>query len=140
MSSILSVAIGGLIAIMVYLNGALGIKTGNYFSSILIHIAGLVLVSLVILIKKEKNPYHKRAPYGYYLAGAVGALTVVLNNAAFPKLGIAIPVAVGLLGQSITSIVVDHFGWFGIQKVPFQKKKLIGFSIMLVGIVLLMIS
>jgi transporter family-2 protein len=52
-------------------------------------------------------------------------------------LGISIPLALGLFGQSLASIIIDHFGLFGMKSIRFRKKKIIGLVFVAAGIVLM---
>jgi transporter family-2 protein len=54
-------------------------------------------------------------------------------------LGVAVPLALGLLGQSVVSILIDNYGWLGMKKRPFQKKKLFGTLLTSLGIIVMMV-
>jgi transporter family-2 protein len=137
MNNIISAFIGALISIMILFNGALSGSTGNYTSLVIIHIVGLVSIILVILITKSKIKFKKGLPLYLYSAGAVGILTVLFNNLSFKALGVSIPLALGLLGQSFASMIVDHFGLFGMSVTKFEKKKYIGLVFITLGIIVM---
>jgi transporter family-2 protein len=69
-----------------------------------------------------------------YSAGAISVFTVMFNNLSYVALGVSIPVALGLLGQLLTSLFFDHFGFLGMTKIKFNKKKIIGLIIISLGI------
>ena len=64
----------------------------------------------------------------------MSVLTVLFNNISFPKIGVSLPVSLGLLGQISTSLVFDYYGLLRMPKIHFNKKKLIGFAVIIVGI------
>lgn len=66
-------------------------------------------------------------------------VAVVLNNICFSNLGVTLTLALSLFGQLIMSNLVDHFGLFNMPKIKFKKEKLIGFSIITLGIVVMTI-
>lgn len=136
---LLSILSGVLIAIMVTLNGSLTTWHGVYLASVIIHFVGLVFVVLFMKFRKEKIfGSHKRLPFYLYLGGAVGVITTVTNNMAFGKISVSAILALALLGQSISAIVIDHFGLFHMKVQKFNPKKLFGYAFVLVGIFFLM--
>lgn len=137
MYNFLSLLIGFLIAVMVYANGLLSEGMGNYSSLVIIHIIGLISISAFLVIKKVKVSFRNNLPLYLYSAGAITTFTVLINNMTYSKIGVALPVALGLLGQSITSIIFDQFGLLGMPKIKFNKKKLIGLGIITVGVCLM---
>ncbi len=139
MNYFISIIIGAIISVMILFNGTLSNAFGNYTSSIIIHLVGLISIILVLLISKSKFKFHKELPAYLYSAGAVGVFTVVFTNLSFAKLGVSLTLALGLLGQSIFSIFIDHFGLFGMKIVKFKRKKLTGLFIIAFGILIMTI-
>lgn len=134
MYNFLSLLIGTLIAVMVAFNGELAMSTGNYSSLVIIHAIGYVFLVLIMLFKKIKIPFKMNLPFWMYSAGAITVLTVLINNAVYSSLGVTIPVALGLLGQSVTSIIFDHYGLLEMPKIKFNSKKLVGIFIIIIGV------
>jgi transporter family-2 protein len=139
MYNFLAALSGALIAIMITFNGALSNAVGNYTSSIIIHVVGLLSIILVLIISKSKIVLKKKIPLYLYSAGAIGVFTVLFNNLSFSALGVSITLALGLLGQSISSIIVDHFGILGMKVIKFEKKKIIGLLLITLGILVMTI-
>jgi bacterial/archaeal transporter family-2 protein len=132
-----AVFIGFLISIMVTFNGTLDGYTGNYLSILIIHIVGLITVMLTLIIRREKLIFNEKLPLYIFSGGAIGVLLVLLNNLCFGSLGVSLTLALGVFGQLVLSIIIDNFGLFGMDMYKFNKKKLIGFAIMLIGIVVM---
>lgn len=139
MNNLISTFIGVLIAIMVMINGTLSNKTNNYTSIVIIHIVGLISIILVLIFTKTKFKLKKGIPLYLYSAGAIGVFTVLFNNISFSTLGVSLSLSLGLLGQSITSIAIDHFGLMGMKINRFEKKKIIGLVFITIGIVVMAI-
>jgi len=137
MNNITSTFIGALIAIMILFNGTLSNALGNYTSSVIIHIVGLFCMIFILLISKSTVKLEKGIPLYLYSAGVIGVFTVLFNNLTFYKLGVSITLALGLLGQSLCSIVVDHFGLLGMKVVRFENKKYIGLFFIIFGIIIM---
>ncbi|MPM71963.1 hypothetical protein SDC9_118935 [bioreactor metagenome] len=92
-----------------------------------------------MLINKSKVKIQKDIPIYLYSAGAIGVLTVLFSNLSFLKLGASLTIALGLLGQSLSSIVIDNFGLLEMQIFKFEKKKLIGLIFIILGIFIMTI-
>ena len=137
MYNLISIFIGGLISMMILLNGVLSNATGNYTSSVIIHMVGLFSIIMVLLLTKSKFKLQRGIPLYLYSAGAIGVFTVLFNNLSFAKLGVSIPLALGLLGQSLASIIIDHFGLLEMKVIRFEKKKIVGLLIISLGIVVM---
>ena len=129
----LSLLAGIIITVMVAVNGRLSGVYGIYTAAIIIHIVGLVLISAVVLVRKEK-PFARLHPWFFYLGGAIGVMTTVSNNFAFGRISVSAIMALGLLGQSLTGILIDHYGLLGMPKHRLNKSKLVGIALVLAGI------
>lgn len=136
---LLAVLDGILVAIMLSMNGGLSQRYGNYHATVLIHLTGLLLICLILWRKQGKFNLHKKIPWFFYLAGPIGVLTVIINNLTILTLGVTATIALGLLGQTLTSLVFDHWGILGMPKRAFHKGKWIGVGLIIFGIVIMMI-
>lgn len=139
MNNLISAFIGGLITIMIMINGNLSNTAGNYTATVVIHSVGLISVILVLIINKSNFKITRDIPIYMYSAGAIGVFTVLFNNVSFIKLGASLPIALGLLGQSVSSIIIDHFGLLEMKVVKFKKEKIIGLILITLGIVIMTI-
>lgn len=139
MNNLLSFLIGALISIMIMINGILSGSVGNYLSVVIIHIVGLIAMILILILNKAKIPFIKGLPLYLYSAGAIGVFTVLFNNISFTALGVSVPLALGLLGQSLTSIIIDHFGLLGMKIIKFDRKKSFGLLLITLGIIIMTI-
>lgn len=138
MYQILSLIIGILVAFMVSFNGNLTEQYGIIFATVIIHVIGSLVAFILCSFQKEKKTLWGYAPKWIYLGGAIGVLTTVCNNLAFGYICVTSIVALGLLGQTITALVIDSLGLFGMKKIMFKKASLPGFFFALVGIILML--
>ncbi|MCY6369488.1 DMT family transporter [Clostridium ganghwense] len=137
MHKLSAVFIGLLIAIMVTFNGFLAKYMDDYLSVLIIHIVGFLAVSLILIIRKKKFNLKQGIPIYLFSGGAVGVFLVLFNNICFKHMGVSLTLSLGLLGQSIASVIIDHFGLLGMAKYKFRTEKLIGFFLIFVGIVVM---
>jgi len=139
MNNLISAFIGAILSIMIMFNGVLTKTTGNYISIVVIHIVGLFSIILILLIRRPKLKLQNNIPLYWYSAGAIGVITVLFTNLSFLELGVSVTIALGLLGQSISSIIIDNFGLLGMDVVKFEKKKFIGLIFIAIGILIMTI-
>ena len=128
-----SILIGLIITIMVVFNGELTSFYGVYMSTAIIHFVGLFFVSILCIIKKIQL-ITKKISFLLYTGGAIGVVTIFFNNLAFNKISVSAIVALSLLGQAITSIIIDNYGFFHMPKQVFCKKKCISLFFMIFGV------
>ena len=136
---LLSLLMGVLISVMVAINGGLTTQYGVYSATVIIHIVGLVLISAVVLVKRERF-FPQRFVWFLYLGGAIGVLTTVFNNFSFGRISVSAILALGLFGQSVAGLLIDQYGFFGMKKHPFTKEKLIGIVLIISGIAAMITS
>lgn len=138
MYDLLAILTGVIISVMVLLNGGLTQSYGTYLAAVIIHIVGVIFAITLCIIKKQKFNRKSQAPLWAYLGGAIGVLTTLFSNYAFGRITMTSIIALGLLGQSLTSVLLDAFGLLGSQKRPLNKFSIIGFLPAIAGVYLMM--
>ena len=133
----LALLVGVVISVMVSLNNGLTQAYGAYGAAVIVHVVGVVFALALCLIKKEKPFFKKKIPLWAYGGGAIGVLTTISNNYAFRHISLTNIVALGLLGQSIASIVLDTTGWMGMQRRPLKSTAMAGYIPAMAGIFLM---
>lgn len=123
---------------MVVVNGRLGLFVGLYLSCLVIHAVGLVGSTLWLTAKRQVPFKHQKIPFHLYLGGFFGVGTVLLFNAAYGKISVTALVALGLLGQTVSALVVDHFGLLGMKKRPIHIRQTPGLVLAVVGIAVML--
>lgn len=133
---ICAVIVGILLATMVSINGALSGQVPNSIALVIIHLVG-ALATGVLLIVTRKRFTLKGIPFYFLGGGFVGFFVVFINNLCVLKIGVALTLALSLLGQSIVSGIIDHYGLLGMDIHKFKKEKVLGFIIVFIGIVVM---
>lgn len=136
---LLSIIIGVVIASLVFFNGQLNVHYGLYIATVIIHVVGLVTITIVMLVRKKKFTIPKHLPWIVYTGGILGVATTLFNNIAFGKISVSAILALSLLGQSVTSIIIDQFGLFHSNKIQLRPVKFIGIAVVMVGIVIMIV-
>jgi transporter family-2 protein len=136
---VLALFAGVLITALVASNGSLAGHYGIYLASVIMHVVGLTIMSATLLFRRE-FPFKRFAAWMLYMGGAIGVLTTLFNNFAFGQISISAILALGLLGQSITGLLVDQYGLMGMKKHPFELRKLLGLTLIIAGIIVMIDS
>jgi transporter family-2 protein len=124
---------------MVVFNGELSAAIGSYPATVIIHIVGLLISIVLLLIKREKRPSLAKVPFSLYLGGVVGVGTTLFTNLAFGIISISVILALSLLGESVTSLVIDQYGLFGSAIRKINIKKMLGLICIIAGIAVMII-
>ena len=85
MYNILALAIGALISIMLSVNGRLEGVVGLTNSLIIIHVVGLLTITFIMLIKRERIKIDKKIPIYMFLGGAIGVALTLVNMITISK-------------------------------------------------------
>lgn len=134
MYNLFALCTGFLISIMIFINGTLSNYVGSYMAIFILHLVALVFVQIIMLFKKENNFSKESIPIYLFFGGAIGVFINLFNIMCFKKLGMSLTISLGLLGQTIFSCIIDHFGFLGVKQQKFTKSKIVGFLLLLSGI------
>ena len=102
-------------------------------------LTGAIILAVAAALLFKPLPSGSRlghAPWWVWVGGAFGAFYVVASIVAAPRLGAATVVAVIVAGQSIASVVVDHYGWVGFEPKPVSAGRLVGIALVGTGVAL----
>lgn len=58
--------------------------------------------------------------------GLLGAFAVTIGLIGIPKVSAGIVIAATVFGQLLSAVVIDHFGWFGVPRVPLNPWRVAG--------------
>ncbi len=127
---------GAFMAIQGSFNSLLGRKIGLWETTLVVHLLGLVLVTvLIFLFGVGKGNWQEtpNAPWYTYLGGALSILIIYGVAAAIPKLGVTIATTSIVTCQLVTAAVLDHWGLFGLERISFTPLKGIGLLLLIIG-------
>jgi len=121
---------GGLVPIQGALNAHLGKSLNHPLQATFISFFGavVVLVFLLIVLSPALPSIAdlKSTPALYYTGGIYGVIFVTAILMLTPRIGIANTVVAAIVGQLIVSVILDHFGFFGLQRIPLSGLRLAG--------------
>ena len=127
------------IAVMLALNGELTEVYGEHLTTLIIHVVGLISVTIAAAAKRE-NPFKmaRGVPFAILLGGVINYFTTFFNTLAAGRISVTAILALSLLGQAATSLVIDCLGLFGMPRRRLGVPELCGLALTAAGIVLLL--
>jgi bacterial/archaeal transporter family-2 protein len=102
-------------------------------------IGSIALVAFILLSRTTWPPREQwgATPWWAWFGGILGAFYVVSTIIAGPRLGAAALLALIVLGQLATSLLVDHFGWLGFPQHSITPLRLLGALLLFGGMLLI---
>lgn len=138
MPLVLAAVSGSFMAIQGTFNSVLGKIIGFIESTFVVHLTGTILAGILILIMGNGN-FEKAGTVPWYAwsGGIVGVGIVLGVIGSISKLGVGLSTTAIIAAQLLTAYLIDHFGWFGMEKIPFDAGKLCGIILIITGAKLL---
>ncbi|MDO4650390.1 MAG: DMT family transporter [Eubacteriales bacterium] len=134
---LLTLLAGACQAAMASLNSMLKNHLGMFAMSLMVHLIGGFLLVLFMKLYKHERIHMTGMPWYLYTAGFFGIFLVITSGYCIGILGASVTTCIGITGQIIISAVIDHFGWFGVPRTPFNLKRLPCFALILAGLIII---
>ncbi|MBM7624066.1 DMT family transporter [Sporohalobacter salinus] len=138
---VFAVIAGTAMAIQGSLNSVLGKIIGFWEATFVVHIIATLLVAIIIFIfSLNKGDFGNlvKAPWYTYIGGILNVIILYGVVVTIPELGVANATTLIIVGQVTTAVIIDHFGFWGLETVPFQWIKLVGMGLLALGARLLL--
>jgi len=136
----LAFAAGVVLVVQVGVNATLRAGLGSPVAAALLSfLVGSLALALLLL---ASGPWPGRrqllaGPAWAWAGGVLGAFYVVSTIVLGPRLGAAALLALVILGQLLSSLVVDHYGWLGFPEHPMTLTRLVGALLLFGGALLI---
>lgn len=125
---------------MASLNGMLTSHVGMFGMSLMVHVIGGALLILYMKVTTCEKLKITGMPWYLYSAGFFGIFLVASSSYCIGILGVSFMTCISITGQLIISAVIDHFGWFGVPRIPFNIKRIPCFALILAGLIIINLS
>lgn len=139
--SILAILGGVSVAIQQVLNANLRVALDSAaWSGFVSYFVGVACMALLALALRDPIPsvaVAARVPWWAFSGGLFGATFIALAIFLIPKLGAASFIVLLVTGQMLASMMVDHFGWFGLPEHPIDLPRIVGTALLIGGCVLI---
>ncbi|NUT74729.1 DMT family transporter [Pseudomonas sp. C1C7] len=124
-------------AINFNLGRGLGHPLWATLASLVVSIAVLLPIMLAMRLPLPSLTFIGHAPLWMWAGGAFGVCFISLALVLLPKLGASGFMALALAGQVVASMLLDHFGWFGLLERQVTLPKVFGAVLLIAGVVLI---
>ena len=130
--------IGGMaLATQGQINGGLGKKVGVFEGSFISFSVGTLALLFILLFFGTGNiSALSTVPKWQLTGGLLGAFYVVIQVIVVPKIGVSASLMAVIVGQIILGAVIDHFGFFGGNRFPIDRQKIIAILLLLFSLYL----
>ena len=136
---LLVLAAGGMISLQAPTNAMLARAGGSPVLAALISFAVGTIVLLGVWLASGSRPrassFAGLPPYAWF-GGAYGALYVAVAAYAAPKIGLASLITIGIAGQIVMALLLDHVGALGLPRDPLSIGRIAGALLVVAGVVL----
>jgi transporter family-2 protein len=136
---LLVLAAGGMIALQAPTNAMLARAGGSPVLAALISFAVGTIALFVAWLASGQRPGEAafaRLPWYAWLGGLYGAMYVAVAAYAAPRIGLASLITIGIAGQIVSAMLLDHFGALGLPRDPFSLVRLGGAALVVLGVIL----
>ncbi len=132
----LTVFVGGLVALQAPINSTLGRTVGSFQGAAISFSVGLIaLLALAALTSGTGTIGRARELEWYYLVagGLIGAAYVTSVLVTVRSLGAGGVTAATIAGQLAMSVLIDHFGLLGLPRAPLNASRVLGIALLAAG-------
>lgn len=130
-----SVLAGAAMSVQGVLNTRLSSRIGLYESNLLVQGIAFALSAMAVLFLGKGNfAALAGANKVYLLGGVLGIVITITVMLAIKGMGPTVAISVILIAQLLVAALIDAFGWFGAEKLPFGWQKYVGVGLMVAGV------
>lgn len=127
--------LGGIaVGVQTPIAGAMGQKIGGLSSAFIVHLSGMILSGILLFLRGgEKIRDWQSLPWYMLIAGVFGVILYQIISVVLPRLGSTAMVTLIIIGQLLTGVVIDQFGWLGVPVHPVNITRIFGIGVLLLG-------
>jgi bacterial/archaeal transporter family-2 protein len=132
---IAAIVVGGFTSLQSAVNIRLGQFVGSVEAALISFIVGTIALGL-LLIPYGTGGFKQipQTPWYLLLGGLLGAAFVFGMVKIVPSIGAGTAVAGVIAGQLVVAIIIDHFGWFGLNTIRVDLYRIIGVVLLFAGV------
>ncbi|MCM3588931.1 DMT family transporter [Mesobacillus maritimus] len=117
------------------INGTLSRKAGTLETTLLTFLTGTLFLAIFIVFFSEGNLLAiLEVPKWQLSAAFLGTLYLLLTVIAVPKIGVIATSILGIIGQLVIGLFIDHFGWFNSLVIPLDLKRSFALLFMMIAL------
>lgn len=132
----LGIIAGSMITVQSVLNSALGQKTGNFGSVLVLTVISMALL-VILIVAFPTTADLKNIPgiseWYLYLGGALGVAILAAPIFLIPRIGATSTLTALVVGQLLLALIIDHFGLFSFPKIEINSMRIMGLALLVAG-------
>lgn len=114
--------------------GEMSRRIGATATSFYIHLSGAFLSGLLLLARRgEQIQNWRKLAWYMYGAGAFGVLLYITLARTVPRLGATAAMVLIIVGQLGVSVLIDHFGLFGLPARQMDGSRVVALTLLIAG-------
>lgn len=134
---IFSIVAGAAMSLQGVFNTRLGEKIGTYEANTFVQ-GTAFLLSLIAVWFLGKGSFKEIGAVNkiYLLGGVLGMIITITVMFSIQGLSPTTAISIILISQLAVAALIDAFGWFGTEQMPFGLTKYIGLALMIAGVII----
>lgn len=127
--------VGGLVAMQPAINAQLGRATGSIAAAVFSFAVGTLALTVIMVLSGQAGGLSSAFDVSWYylLGGFCGAAFVLASLIIVTKIGAGGVAAATITGQLTLSVILDRFGFLGLQEQPITASRVAGIALLLAG-------
>ena len=108
-------------------------------AALLSFLIGTIVFAIFVFFQStpKLTMYHLgQIPWFLWLVGCLGVYAISLSIYTAPQLGFLTLFGLIIFGQIMMSMLLDHFGWLGVEKTTLNWQRLLGGVVIFIGVLL----
>jgi bacterial/archaeal transporter family-2 protein len=127
-------------SIQVAVMGRFGERIGSYEAIAANLLFSTLIATTVLLLLRQSlagfgDALH--SPWWYWVGGGgMGVVVVFTITVVTPQIGATATIGLLIAGQLAMGVLIDRYGWFGVEQVPLHWPRIVGVLLLAVGALL----
>src|SRR4051812_45652417 len=132
---LLTAVVGGILALQAPINAGLGRVTGSIAAALVSFTVGTLALIAVVGISGEAGGLTSTFDVRWYylVGGLLGAIYVTTALITVESIGAGGVAAATVTGQLTAAVLIDRFGWFGLEQTSLSATRILGVAMLLAG-------
>ncbi|AXY57974.1 DMT family transporter [Acinetobacter chinensis] len=108
-------------------------------AALLSFLVGTIVLAFFVFFQSAAKPSLQelnQIPLYLWFGGCLGVYAISISIYTAPRLGFLTLSGLIIFGQIMMSMLLDHFGWLGVEKTPINWQRLLGSVVIFIGVLL----
>jgi transporter family-2 protein len=127
-------------SIQVAVMGRFGERVGSYEAiAANLLFSALIATTILLLLRQSLAGFGEalHSPWWYWVGGGgMGVVVVFTITVVTPTIGATATIGLLIAGQLAMGVLIDRYGWFGVEQVPLNWPRIVGVLLLAVGALL----